>query len=205
MLPKAHLTSHSKMSGSRWGTTPSWLTQSLRLFCTVLLSILAIFPLSLLFLVNLATTNLPLVSISSVVLLLLLDSTYCKKPWSMCLSLSDICCDSWGRKESDTTERLNWTELIWHFTLHKFPQEPSSKIKIYVVTNGMISFFVWMNSIPLFTCVFMYISHIFKNLMIYLCILRLLPYLGYYKQYCHERKGANIFSSLCFCFRWINI
>ena len=31
------------------------------------------------------------------------------------------CCDSWGRKESDTTEPLNWTELnhriafaIWH-------------------------------------------------------------------------------------------
>ena len=22
------------------------------------------------------------------------------------------CCDSWGRKESDTTEQLNWTELI---------------------------------------------------------------------------------------------
>ena len=22
------------------------------------------------------------------------------------------CCDSWGRKESDTIERLNWTELI---------------------------------------------------------------------------------------------
>ena len=22
------------------------------------------------------------------------------------------CCDSWGRKESDMTERLNWTELI---------------------------------------------------------------------------------------------
>ena len=22
------------------------------------------------------------------------------------------CCDSWGRKESDTTERLNWIELI---------------------------------------------------------------------------------------------
>ena len=29
------------------------------------------------------------------------------------------CCDSWGRKESDTTERLNWTELnceeIWDY------------------------------------------------------------------------------------------
>ena len=22
-----------------------------------------------------------------------------------------VCCNSWGRKESDTTERLNWTEL----------------------------------------------------------------------------------------------
>ena len=25
------------------------------------------------------------------------------------------CCDSWGCKESDTTERLNWTELNWWF------------------------------------------------------------------------------------------
>ena len=26
------------------------------------------------------------------------------------------CCDSWGRKESDTTERLNWIELNWNTT-----------------------------------------------------------------------------------------
>ena len=26
------------------------------------------------------------------------------------------CCDSWGRKESDMTERPNWTELIWKIT-----------------------------------------------------------------------------------------
>ena len=25
------------------------------------------------------------------------------------------CCDSWGHKELNTTERLNWTELIWRF------------------------------------------------------------------------------------------
>ena len=30
MLPKAHLTSHSRMSGSRWVTTPLWLSRSLR-------------------------------------------------------------------------------------------------------------------------------------------------------------------------------
>ena len=37
-LLKTHWTSHSRMSGSRWVTTPSW-----ELFCTVLLSILAIY------------------------------------------------------------------------------------------------------------------------------------------------------------------
>ena len=32
MLPKAHLTSHSRMSGSRWVITPSWLSGSWRYF-----------------------------------------------------------------------------------------------------------------------------------------------------------------------------
>ena len=32
MLPKAYLTSHSRMSGSRWVITPSWLSRSLRSF-----------------------------------------------------------------------------------------------------------------------------------------------------------------------------
>ena len=27
------------------------------------------------------------------------------------------CCSSWGRKESDTTERLNWTEISFHVPL----------------------------------------------------------------------------------------
>jgi len=26
-----------------------------------------------------------------------------------------VCCDSWGHKESDMTEQLNWTELNWIF------------------------------------------------------------------------------------------
>ena len=32
MLPKAHLTSHSRMSGYRWVTTPLWLSRLLRPF-----------------------------------------------------------------------------------------------------------------------------------------------------------------------------
>ena len=42
VIPKAHLTSHSRTSGSRWVSTPSWLSVSLQsFFCIVLLCILA--------------------------------------------------------------------------------------------------------------------------------------------------------------------
>ena len=41
MLPKALLTLHSELAGSRWVTTPSWLSVSLRIFYTILLCILA--------------------------------------------------------------------------------------------------------------------------------------------------------------------
>ena len=39
-LPKAHLTLHSRMSGSRWGVTPSWLSGLWRYFFIVVLCIL---------------------------------------------------------------------------------------------------------------------------------------------------------------------
>ena len=41
MLPEAHLTSHSRMSSSRWVITPLWFSGSWRSFCIVLLCILA--------------------------------------------------------------------------------------------------------------------------------------------------------------------
>ena len=53
MFPKAHLTSHSRMSGSRYVITPSWLSGSYEyLFCTVLLCILATSSSYLLFLLG---------------------------------------------------------------------------------------------------------------------------------------------------------
>ena len=36
MLPKAYLTLHSRISGSRWVVTPSWLSVSWDLFCIIL-------------------------------------------------------------------------------------------------------------------------------------------------------------------------
>ena len=43
MLPQVRLTSHSRMSGSRWVIISSWLFGLWRSFCTVLLCILATF------------------------------------------------------------------------------------------------------------------------------------------------------------------
>ena len=31
-----------------------------------------------------------------------------------------VCCDSWGCKESDTTERLNWTDSVWDIETYIF-------------------------------------------------------------------------------------
>ena len=46
------------------------------------------------------------------------------------------CCNSWGRNESDTTERLNWTELNWRGSpcelLHKFQS-------LFAFTYGRLS------------------------------------------------------------------
>ena len=42
------------------------------------------------------------------------------------------CCDSWGRKESDTTERLKWTELNW-FIPSSFPS--LSLLETVLLTN----------------------------------------------------------------------
>ena len=44
-----------------------------------------------------------------------------------------VCCDSWGLKESDTTERLNWTELNWTSTLDFFAFELPFFKKFYFI------------------------------------------------------------------------
>ena len=31
-----------------------------------------------------------------------------------------VCCNSWGHKESDTTEQLNWTEYYIEYMCHNF-------------------------------------------------------------------------------------
>ena len=49
-----------------------------------------------------------------------------------------VCCNSWGRRESDTTERLNWTELKVSFKL----SSKSSQKKI--IFNGVGDNLIYM-------------------------------------------------------------
>ena len=47
------------------------------------------------------------------------------------------CCDSWGRKESDITEWLNWTELNWCL----FQSPPSC---LYTMFSSTINWKMWI-------------------------------------------------------------
>ena len=71
MLPKAQLTSHSRMSGSRWIITPSWLSESCRSFlysssvcsCYLFFISSASIRTFLSFIVPIFARNIPLVSL----------------------------------------------------------------------------------------------------------------------------------------------
>ena len=75
MLPQAHLTSHSRMSGSRWVITPLWLSGSWKSFlyssfvysCHLLLisSAFVRFVLLLFFILTIFAWNVPLISLFS--------------------------------------------------------------------------------------------------------------------------------------------
>ena len=50
-----------------------------------------------------------------------------------------VCCDSWGHKESDMTEQLNWTELNWrapgltlHWKTQKLPGGPWFSLRLHL-------------------------------------------------------------------------
>ena len=137
MLPKAHLTSHSRMSGSRWVITSSWLSGSWRsllyssvyschLFLISSASVRSIPFLS--FTEPIFVWNVPLVSLvflkKSLVFPILLFSSlslHQRRQWHPTPVLlpgkfhgqrSLVGCSPWGWKESDMTERLHF-----HFSL----------------------------------------------------------------------------------------
>ena len=49
-----------------------------------------------------------------------------------------VCCDSWGRKESDTTEWLKWTELNWESHCSQWLLTNYSSMKAYDTIDRLI-------------------------------------------------------------------
>ena len=110
MLPKAYLTSHFRMSGSRWVITPLWLFGSWRSFlysssvysCHLLISFASVRPILLLsFIMPIFAWNIPLVSL--IFLRYLWSFPFCCFPLFLCI-------DHWGRLFS--------LSLLFFGTLH---------------------------------------------------------------------------------------
>ena len=62
------------------------------------------------------------------------------------------CCSLWGRKESDTPEQLNWTELIQFVVILLFLEDPRDSLYFFSITAispFFISCFVWAFSLLL--------------------------------------------------------
>ena len=107
MLPKAHLTSHSKMSGSRWVIIPLWLSRSWRSF----LYSSSVYPCHLFLISSASVRSLPFLSFiepifawnAPLVSLILLEIEFYCFPVFLCI-------DCWGS--------LSYLSLLFFGTLH---------------------------------------------------------------------------------------
>jgi len=136
MLPNAHLSSHSRMSGSRWVITPSWFSGSWRSFLysssvysyhPFLISSASVRSLPFLsFLEPIFAGNVPLVSL--IFLKRSLSFPFYRFPLFLCI-------DGWGR--------LFYFSLLCFGTLH---------------SNGCIFPFLLCFSLPFFSQLFLSLS-----------------------------------------------
>ena len=136
MLPKAHLTSHSRLSGSRWVITPSWLSGSWRSF----LYTSSVY--SLMVKSQLAVISLPGKSHG-------LRSLAGYSPW--------------GRKELDTTEWLNFLSFFFSvYSCHLFLVS-SASVRSICVLSFIVPISAW--NVPLVSPIFLKRSLVFPILL----------------------------------------
>ena len=108
MLPKVHLTSHSRIFGSRWVMTPPWLCGSWKfVFCSssvyschlCLIFSASVRSIPFIFLVSIFAWNVPLVSL-----------IFLKRSFPFYCFPLFLCIDHWGR--------LSYLSLLFFGTLH---------------------------------------------------------------------------------------
>ena len=86
------------------------------------------------------------------------------------------CCDSWGRKESDMTERLNWTELKQYTSLSLPKPQRLIFTKQSHSTNTFLFFSFWnvSNNTLIWISFFLY-HELYWNIWRYLSFIHRLP------------------------------
>ena len=84
-----------------------------------------------------------------------------------------------------------WYHVIFVFDWLTSPSMIISR-SIHVAENGIISSFLWLNSVPLYTCV----NLLYPFLLWW--TFRLLPCLGYCKQHCNNQWGCMYLSNHVF-------
>ena len=106
------------------------------------------------------------------------------------------CCDSWGCKESDTTERLNWTEMNWYDMKLIILQ-----IAFFTKQSVLACFLYWCleNYFIHFSCCMIF--HVMNKPFIYLGLFSLccINWLLGYFHFSSLMKNMLIDASLCTC------
>ena len=81
------------------------------------------------------------------------------------------CCDSWGRKESNTTERLNWTELNWSLLYTRFVI-----FSFVTFVPIFVCHFFFLHLVILNRAFFFFCKSIFSPFLKYLCFIFYISY-----------------------------
>ena len=150
-LSKAHLILHSRMSGSRWVITPSWLSWLWRCF----LYSSSVYSWHLFLISYASVRSIPFLSFDRARLCLKCSlgiSNFLDEISSLPILLfSSIslhwglaCCNSWGLKELDTTELLNWTELNWVLLKESLCLPAPSALIYWYFTETLL---MWWNGV----------------------------------------------------------
>ena len=93
------------------------------------------------------------------------------------------CCDSWGRKDSDTTERLNWTELFLYQQNKKLQKSiDRRRNKLWFICTVEYYTVVKMNDLWLYAKIWMNLRNLMLNKKAYLCRIHLVWYHTYKSQ-----------------------
>ena len=98
------------------------------------------------------------------------------------------CCDSWGWKESDTTQRLNWTEGMDlfrdNFLCIQFPYTTQcllSKCSFYFRKSKSMSRKIAMTKVPFLSQSWLYLEGRFYSVSLFLSTPFYLLYFMYYR------------------------